>query len=36
MVGFLLARQGHEPVILETQNRVGGWIYTRRTSAPSS
>lgn len=34
VAGFELARQGHEPVILEAQNRVGGRIYTLRTFAP--
>jgi monoamine oxidase len=34
VAGFELARQGHEPVILEAQNRVGGRIYTLRDFAP--
>ncbi|WP_020389492.1 flavin monoamine oxidase family protein [Kribbella catacumbae] len=34
VAGFELARQGHEPVILEAQNRVGGRIYTLRSFAP--
>ena len=34
VAGFELARQGHDPVILEAQNRVGGRIYTLRNFAP--
>jgi len=34
VAGYELARQGHEPVILEAQNRVGGRIYTLRGFAP--
>jgi monoamine oxidase len=34
VAGFELARQGHEPVILEAQNRVGGRVYTLRGFAP--
>ena len=34
VAGFELMRQGHEPVILEAQNRVGGRIYTLRDFAP--
>lgn len=34
VAGFELARQGHEPVILEAQNRVGGRLYTCRDFAP--
>jgi monoamine oxidase len=29
-----LRRQGHEPIVLEAQNRVGGRIYTLRSFAP--
>jgi monoamine oxidase len=29
-----LRRQGHEPLVLEAQNRVGGRIYTLRSFAP--
>lgn len=32
--GFELKRQGHEVVILEAQNRVGGRIHTLRSFAP--
>jgi monoamine oxidase len=31
---YELARAGHEPVVLEAQNRVGGRIHTLRTFAP--
>src|SRR5688500_6886263 len=34
VAAFELARQGHEPIVLEAQNRVGGRIYTLRTFAP--
>jgi monoamine oxidase len=34
VAGFELKRQGHEPIILEAQNRVGGRIYTLRSFAP--
>jgi monoamine oxidase len=34
VAGFELARQGHEPVILEAQNRVGGRVHTLRDFAP--
>jgi monoamine oxidase len=34
VAGFELLRQGHEPVLLEAQNRVGGRIYTLRDFAP--
>lgn len=34
VAGFELTRQGHEPIILEAQNRVGGRIYTLRDFAP--
>ena len=34
VAGFELARQGHDPLILEAQNRVGGRIYTLRDFAP--
>jgi monoamine oxidase len=32
--GFELARQGHDPIILEGQARVGGRVYTLRDFAP--
>jgi monoamine oxidase len=32
--GFELVRQGHDPVILEGQSRVGGRVYTLRDFAP--
>src|SRR5215210_1681366 len=31
---FELARQGHEPLVLEAQHRVGGRVYTLRDFAP--
>ena len=34
VAGYELARAGHDPVILEAQNRVGGRIYTLRKFAP--
>jgi monoamine oxidase len=34
VAGYELARAGHDPLILEAQNRVGGRIYTLRTFAP--
>jgi monoamine oxidase len=34
VTAYELARQGHEPLILEAQNRVGGRIYTLRDFAP--
>ncbi|MFN2468389.1 MAG: flavin monoamine oxidase family protein [Gaiellaceae bacterium] len=34
VAAFELERQGHEPVVLEAQNRVGGRIYTLRSFAP--
>ena len=34
VTAFELLRQGHEPLILEAQNRVGGRIYTLREFAP--
>ena len=34
VAAFELKRQGHRPVILEAQNRVGGRIYTLRKFAP--
>jgi monoamine oxidase len=34
VAGFELARQGHEPVILEAQSRVGGRVYTLRSFSP--
>jgi monoamine oxidase len=33
VAAFELKRQGHQPVVLEAQNRVGGRIYTRRSFA---
>jgi monoamine oxidase len=34
VAAFELARQGHEPIVLEAQHRVGGRVYTLRTFAP--
>jgi monoamine oxidase len=34
VAAFELQRLGHEPVVLEAQNRVGGRIYTLRSFAP--
>jgi monoamine oxidase len=34
VAGFELLRQGHEPLILEAQNRVGGRVHTLRSFAP--
>jgi monoamine oxidase len=34
VAAFELKRQGHDVVVLEAQNRVGGRIYTLRTFAP--
>ena len=34
VAAFELRRQGHEPVVLEAQNRVGGRVYTLRDFAP--
>jgi monoamine oxidase len=34
VAAFELLRQGHDPLILEAQNRVGGRIYTLRDFAP--
>jgi monoamine oxidase len=34
VAGYELARAGHEPLILEAQNRVGGRVYTLRSFAP--
>jgi len=34
VAGFELLRQGHEPILLEAQNRVGGRVYTLRDFAP--
>lgn len=34
VAGFELLRRGHEPLVLEAQNRVGGRIYTLRGFAP--
>jgi monoamine oxidase len=35
VAAFELSRCGHEPVILEAQNRVGGRVYTLRNFAPN-
>ena len=34
VAAFEMKRQGHEPVVLEAQNRVGGRVYTKRDFAP--
>jgi monoamine oxidase len=34
VAAYELRRQGHDPLVLEAQNRVGGRIYTLRTFAP--
>jgi monoamine oxidase len=34
VAAYELRRRGHEPLVLEAQNRVGGRIYTLRTFAP--
>jgi monoamine oxidase len=34
VAGYELARAGHDPLILEAQNRVGGRVYTLRKFAP--
>ena len=34
VAAYELRRQGHEPAVLEGQNRVGGRIYTLRSFAP--
>ena len=34
VAAFELQRQGHDPVVLEAQNRVGGRVYTLRDFAP--
>ncbi|CAN5230162.1 flavin monoamine oxidase family protein [soil metagenome] len=34
VAAFELARQGHEPLILEARSRVGGRVYTLRSFAP--
>ena len=34
VAAFELARQGHEPLVLEAQNRVGGRVLTCATSRP--
>jgi len=34
VAAYELARAGHDPLILEAQNRVGGRVYTLRTFAP--
>ena len=34
VAAFELKRQGHRPLVLEAQNRVGGRVYTLRSFAP--
>jgi monoamine oxidase len=34
VAAFELRRRGHDPIVFEAQNRVGGRIYTLRTFAP--
>ena len=34
VAAYELKRQGHRPLVLEAQNRVGGRIWTLRTFAP--
>jgi monoamine oxidase len=34
VAAYELRRQGHEPTVLEAQNRVGGRVFTLRTFAP--
>ena len=34
VAAYELKRQGHRPLVLEAQNRVGGRIYTLRSFAP--
>jgi monoamine oxidase len=34
VAAFELSRQGHEPIVLEAQRRVGGRVYTLRDFAP--
>ncbi len=34
VAAFELKRQGHRPIVLEAQNRVGGRVYTLRSFAP--
>jgi monoamine oxidase len=34
VAAYELRRQGHRPVVLEAQNRVGGRVYTLRSFAP--
>jgi monoamine oxidase len=34
VAGYELARAGHDPLVLEGQNRVGGRVYTLRSFAP--
>ena len=34
VAAYELRRLGHEPIVLEAQNRVGGRVYTLRSFAP--
>src|SRR6186997_2371892 len=34
VAGYELARVGHDPIVLEAQDRVGGRVYTLRDFAP--
>jgi monoamine oxidase len=34
VAAYELARQGHDPLVLEAQHRVGGRVYTLRDFAP--
>ena len=34
VAAYELRREGHEPIVLEAQNRVGGRVHTLRTFAP--
>src|SRR5215217_525178 len=34
VAAYELARAGHDPLVLEAQNRVGGRVYTLRNFAP--